>query len=122
MVRPPGAVAPMGPVAGGRTKRASARRPPAPDPCDQAKRWAERTRVEQGFPKQVADLAAIAAAAVLLTSGREPVAVSDLPGRLHSIGVEGVATSDGGADGDRVEQGGDDGLLAGGGEALPLVS
>lgn len=75
---------------------------------NQAQAWADRTCAEQGLSVKISDGRTLAAVAALL--GAE---VLDPPERRESRGVEEVATTNGRADGDVIEDGGDNRVLSG---------
>lgn len=74
--------------------------------------WAERTATAQGLAVKLTDPLVVRQLAVLLASGREPVATSELPVRTDAARVEGVQATGGGRDGDVMQKCGDDGSLS----------
>ena len=74
---------------------------------NQAQAWADRTCAEQGLSAKISDGRTVATVATLL--GGEGL---DAPERREAIGVEVVATANGRADGDVIEDRRDDGVLA----------
>ena len=87
---------------------------------EQVAEWVERSTAAEGVPVRVSDPRTVEAVASLLVEGREPV--SEAPGGLEAVGVEGVASSEGGVDGDVVEDRLDDSGLAGEGQVRPRVT
>lgn len=83
--------------------------------------WVKASTAAQGIPDRVTDAGVIEAVSALLREGREPVPSEspdgDKPGR-----VEDVTAPHGGVDHDVVEDGADDGVLAGEGEIGPGVA
>lgn len=87
---------------------------------EQLAAWVERSTQAQGVPVRVSDQRVVGAVASLLVEGREPVL--EAPGRFEAVRVEGVASPDGGVDGDMIQDRFDDGALAGQGQIRPGVS
>ncbi|MPY93401.1 MAG: hypothetical protein GEV08_10130 [Acidimicrobiia bacterium] len=98
MVRPPGAV-------GGVVAVASF------EPTAEVVAWVEESCEAQGVPVKVTDVLVVRTVATLLSAGREPVPVSGFPRRGDPGRVEPVEATSGRADGDPVEDIGDDGPL-----------
>lgn len=84
--------------------------------------WLEASCAAQGIGVKLTDPAVLTKVAVLLGAGREPVGRSSPPSDRDAAGVEAGVALVGGADGDAVGQGFDDGPLTGQGQAGPLAS
>jgi len=84
-------------------------------PVEVLKAWVERSCAAQGLPVKVTDPAVLGQVGVLLGRSRPPA-------HLDAVGVEAGPTLDGGVDGDVIDEGADDGVLAGDGEAVPLIA
>ena len=82
--------------------------------------WVERSTTEQGIPVRVSDRRVAEAVAALLGAGREQVR-SEPPDRRESVRVEGVTALDGGIHHHVIEDGADDGVLAGEWEIGPSI-
>jgi len=82
--------------------------------------WVEKSTADQGIPVTVTDPVVVGSVSVLLREGREPVR-SETPDRREAVGVEGVAAFNGRVDDDVIEDGSDDGGLAGEVEIDPGV-
>lgn len=93
-----------------------------PDPIpEQVVEWVKASTAAQGIPDRVTDAGIVEAVTTLLREGREPVP-SESPNGDEAGGVEGVAAPHSGVDYDVVEDGADDGVLAGEGEIGPGVA
>jgi hypothetical protein len=75
--------------------------------------WVRASCEAQGLPEKVSDAAVLHSVAVLL---RPALAGSPIPKRRYSRRVKLVAATNGGGDGDVVEDGGNDAALPGEGE------
>jgi hypothetical protein len=83
--------------------------------------WVEASCVSQGLPVHVTDLGILGQVAGLLGAGpgasrgapRRSAPGSGAPDGREPCGVEAVVATAGGGDGDVVDDGGDDGVLAG---------
>ncbi len=83
-------------------------------PVDVLKAWVQRSCAAQGLPVKVTDPAVLRQVGVLLGRSRPPA-------HLDAFGVEAGPTLDRRVDGDVVDEGADDGVLAGDGEAVPFI-
>jgi hypothetical protein len=83
-------------------------------PVEVIKVWVERSCAAQGLPVTVTDPAVLRQVGVLLGRSRPPA-------HLDAVGVEAGPALDGGVDGDVVDEGADDGVLAGDREAVPFI-
>jgi len=88
---------------------------PSAVPTDVVRAWVERSCAAQGLPVKVSDPAVLHQVGVLFGRSRPPA-------HLDALGVEAGPALDGAVDGDVVDQGADDGALAGDREAVPLLA
>jgi len=79
---------------------------PSAVPPDVLRAWVKRSCAAQGLPVKVSDPAVLRQIGVLFGRSRPPA-------HLDALGVEAGAAFDGGVDSDVVDQGADDGALAG---------
>ncbi len=85
----------------------------SPVPAAELRAWVKRSCAAQGLPVKVSDPAVLHQVEVLFGRSRPPA-------HLDALGVEAGASLHSAVDGDVVDQGADDGALAGDREALPL--
>ena len=80
--------------------------------AEQAAEWVRRSAADQGVPDRVTDAGVIESVSVLLRDGRVPVRLQP-PGGGEPVGVEGVTARGCGVDDHVIQDGADDGVLAG---------